>query len=479
MTKLLTRSGHWLLLCFLCLSLTVHAQDRRQDTVTSPLSEKTFTTLSKKSLNVEEGLDKATLKYLQKLQKQEAKLKSKIAKVDSLKAKELFTGIEEKYVALQNAPQKLSKYSNVYSGHLDSLTTALKFLKGINTANNPALQKTLSQFTSLQGKLNQTEVVKKFLSERKRLLSENLAKLGMLKELKGFSKQAYYYSAQLKEVKAMWQDPSKLEKKLIEWVVKQDKFKEFFRRNSGLASLFALPGGASTSTASLAGLQTRASIQQALTTRFGSGANLQQLLQQNIQAAQAQLSSLKQKLSQYGTGGFGNSSGDIDMPDGFKPNSQKTKTFLQRLEYGANIQSQKARYYFPTTSDLGLSLGYKLNDKGSIGIGAAYKLGWGRGWNNIRITHEGLGLRSYLDYKLKGSLYISGGYEQNYRTAFNTIEQLKDFTAWQSSGLIGLSKKYKVSKKLKGDMKLLWDFLSYQQVPRTQAILFRIGYNLK
>jgi len=45
--------------------------------------------------------------------------------------------------------------------------------------------------------------------------------------------------------------------------------------------------------------------------------------------------------------------------------------------------------------------------------------------------------------------------------------------------LIGLSKKYSVIKKLEGEMKLLWDFLSYQQVPRTQAILFRIGYALK
>ncbi len=150
-----------------------------------------------------------------------------------------------------------------------------------------------------------------------------------------------------------------------------------------------------------------------------------------------------------------------------------------RLEYGANIQSQKATSFFPTTSDIGLSLGYKLNDKSAIGIGAAYKVGWGRGWNHIRMTHEGLGLRSYVDYKLKGSLYLSGGYEQNYRTAFTSIEQLKDHSAWQSSGLLGLSKKYRVSKKVKGDVKLLWDFLSYQQVPRTQAVLFRVGYILK
>jgi hypothetical protein len=50
------------------------------------------------------------------------------------------------------------------------------------------------------------------------------------------------------------------------------------------------------------------------------------------------------------------------MPE-FKPNTQKTKSFLKRLEYGANFQTQKATNFFPAVSDLGLSLGYKFSDK--------------------------------------------------------------------------------------------------------------------
>jgi hypothetical protein len=124
-----------------------------------------------------------------------------------------------------------------------------------------------------------------------------------------------------------------------------------------------------------------------------------------------------------------------------------------------------------------------------MGVGASYKLGLGRGWNNIRFSNEGVGLRSYVEWQIPspfggsrkgaGSLFISGGYEQNYRTLFSSLEQLRNYSSWQSSGLIGLSKKYSVSKKLKGSVQLLWDFLSYRQVPQTQAILFRIGYGLK
>ena len=173
-------------------------------------------------------------------------------------------------------------------------------------------------------------------------------------------------------------------------------------------------------------------------------------------------------------------SSDDELPD-FKPNNQKTKNFWQRLEYGTNIQSQRPNNIFPVTSDIGLSLGYKLNDKSVIGLGASYKMGWGQSFRNINITHQGAGLRSFADVKLKGSFWISGGYEMNYRNEFNRIDALKDLNAWQQSGLIGMSKVVSMNSKFfkKTKLQLLWDFLSYQQTPRTQAIVFRVGYNLK
>ena len=50
---------------------------------------------------------------------------------------------------------------------------------------------------------------------------------------------------------------------------------------------------------------------------------------------------------------------------------------------------------------------------------------------------------------------------------------------WQQSGLIGISKVISLKTKLfkKTSIKLLWDFLSYQQMPRTQPVIFRAGYN--
>ena len=86
-----------------------------------------------------------------------------------------------------------------------------------------------------------------------------------------------------------------------------------------------------------------------------------------------------------------------------------------------------------------------------------------------------------IDWKIKGSFWISGGYEQNYKEAFKSIDQLRDYSAWQTSGLIGISKVVSVKSKIfkKTKVQLLWDFLSYQQIPQSQPFVFRIGYALK
>jgi len=251
------------------------------------------------------------------------------------------------------------------------------------------------------------------------------------------------------------------------------------QKNSMLASLFRMPGDPNDplAQANLAGLQTRAQVNNLIQQQIASGGpNAQQQFRQTLQDAQGRLNELKNKINQYG----GGSSDDI-MPEGFKPNDQKVKSFWKRLEYGTNIQTQKATNFFPVTSDIGLSVGYKLNDKSVIGVGASYKLGMGRGWNNIRVSQQGAGLRSFVDWKIKGSFWISGGYEMNYKNAFSNIDILKEMNAWQQSGLLGLSKVISVKSKLfrKTKLQLLWDFLSYQQVPRTQPLVFRIGYSFK
>lgn len=456
--------------------------DKADTLAAGVVSMKYLEKASSKAASLEQKLDDKSVKVLEKFQKQEQKMIYKLAKKDSSKAAALATDAKQRYEQLEQKLKKAERLKS-YIPSLDTLSSSIKFLQEnqqlLATAKDAGkkLKETSEKISNLQNEFQKAEEIKQFLRERKEYLKQQLQGLDFAKQFKKLNKEAYYYSQQLKEYKEVLKDHSKAEKKAIELLSRTKVFKDFMRRNSQLAALFRLPGDPTdpTTQASLAGLQTRAQVNGLIQQQIAAGGpNAQQQLQQNLQQAKSKLNELKDKITQYG----GGSSDDI-MPEGFKPNDQKTKTFLQRLEYGVNMQSQKANGYFPVTSDIGLSIGYKLNDKSVIGIGASYKMGWGPNIQHIKITHEGVGLRSFIDWKIKGSFWVSGGYEMNYRTAFNHVDELKDLDAWQQSGLIGISKQVSLRSKIlkKTKLQLLWDFLSYQQEPRTQAVLFRVGYN--
>jgi len=464
----------------------IYAQDLQLlDTTNNLVSDKYLSSINKTAGKLEDQLDKKTEKLLRNLQQQENRIYKKLQGKDSLKALAFLEQNQAQYKKLEQGIQKLSKKGNTYIPSLDTLTSSLKFLK-----ENPGLLKlkdnagqlsgALDKVQGLQQQFNKAELVKKFLKEKKQTLGTQLQSLGLLKELKQLNKQVYYYQARVNEYKEILKDHKKIERKAIELLSQTKLFKEFMQKNSQLASLFRLPGNNPTDpaalNASLAGLQTRAQVNSLLQQQLSAPGAMDQF-RSNMQDAQSQVNSLRNRIGNQ----VGNTGGsDIDMPEGFRPNQQRVKKFKDRIEYNTDFQSQRSNGYFPTTSDIGLSVGYKLNDKSVIGIGASYKLGWGKNIQNIKITHQGIGLRSYVDWKIKGGFWLTGGYEQNYRNEFNNIAALKDLRTWQQSGLIGLSKQISLKSKIfkNTSVKLLWDFLSYQQVPRTQPVLFRIGYGL-
>src|SRR5262249_6706267 len=158
---------------------------------------------------------------------------------------------------------------------------------------------------------------------------------------------------------------------------------------------------------------------------------------------------------------LGAGNGDVEMPD-FKPNDQRSKTFLKRLEYGANFQTTRNNYMFPTVTDFGASVGYKLGHGNIVGVGASYKLGWGNGIQHVHFSNGGVGLRSFLQVKLKGTFSASGGFEYNYTTPFTAFQQLRQLEYWTKSGLVGVTKTVSMKSSVfkKTTLSLLWDFLS-------------------
>ena len=478
-------SKAWLIPCaLLCLLAATSFGQDSLSTVDKILNfpNKVLEKITKKATTLEDKLVSYSEKALAKLEKQEQKLKRKLAKKDSLAALQVFGDIENKYkqlrAQLSNQENKLNRFKE-YSSGIDTLKTAMNFLsQHANTllANNPQagqLNDALKSVKGFEDKLQGTEAIRKYLKERRQQLKEQLRKFGLAKQFQQYNKRAFYYSQQIREFESILKDPQKRERKAIELITRLPLFQKFFREHSELAALFPLPDNFGTPMA-LQGLQSRASVQGMIQQQLQSGGpNAQAMMQQNIAAAQNQLRQWKDKVNQ-----LGGMNSDEEIPD-FKVNTEKTKSFWKRITYGTDMQNTKGTTFIPSTTDLSLLVGYKKSDIIIFGIGGAYKMGWKGTFNHLTLTHEGVSIRSFIDWKLpKGNFYISGGYEQNYQKQFNNIQQLKRIDFWSQNCLLGISKSYNVGKKWKGNMKLLYDFLYKTHAPQTQPILFRFGYSL-
>ena len=428
-----------------------------------------------------------TNSYLKNLIKKENKLKKRLFKLDSATAKKLFSSNPQQEYSTYIQKTKTdsvfdeNRFTGEYLPYADSLKGALSFMKknpnllASSGLTDAELQNSLNKLEQLEAKMQTTQQIKQYIRERKESIKQSLLQIAHLppsitKIYSSYNKELFYYNQQVDEYKEILNNPDKMFKTVLAMLDKIPSFQTFIKNNSILAGLFPVPGNYGTPLA-LAGLQTRDQMMSFIRPQL-SGPNSLTALNQNISNAQSQLNQLKDKVMKYGNGGE-----DVDIPN-FTPSETKTKTFLKRLEYGMNFQTQHSTNYFPTTTDVGESVGYKMN-KNIAGIGASYKIGWGTDISHFDLTSQGIGLRSYLDINVKKSFYASGGLEYNYQQPFNSIVIINNLKKWQQSGLIGISKivsmKTKIFKKTK--LQLLWDFLSYHQNPIGDPIKFRVGYS--
>ncbi len=472
-----------------------------RDTDTTTLKDQQWQARYVSAVNAKTGVfnsevEKYTDKTLEKIIRQEKKMQRKVAKVDSVKAKLLFAysidSLQKFQSIIKNRTGRIGKLlSGNYFPYLDTLKQSLGFLNKTKNALDAAgnaqtkMNSSLNSVDRMESDLSTADQINEYLKQRQAILQQQLNSIpGLAANLANINKQAVYYQAQISEYKSTLQDPDKIEKLALNTLEKLPAFQKFFQQNGQLSGLFASPGGFSApgavagSIPVVNGLPSRAAMQQFLQGQLpgsnSGGADPTEMVQQQAGSASAG-SGLDNLTSQlHGQGG----NGDTDLPD-FTPDGQHTKSFLKRLEFGANMQFGSSTNGLPTRSNFGMQAGYKLNDRSSIGLGLSYTMGLGTGWNHIQFTNEAVGFRTYASWKpkKKSGFYLQGGAEWNYLTQFGSIAQLRHFDAWQTSALAGVGKTYKINKKLSGNLLLLYDFLYNRHVPATQPLLLRMGYN--
>ena len=307
-----------LLLLLVCAGLSAYCQnplfsqavqatglpEKATDGVKS-VSKKSLHFLQQKYEKMNATVEKQSQKMLVRMRGKEEKLKRRISRKDSAKAAALFNDTDDRYKQLQaklSAPYDSTQSFPLseYLPGVDSMQTALSFLKSAG-ANLPAdklqeITKTGSELRGLQDRLQKANDIEAFVRQRERQLKEQMQSSGLAKQLKSINREAFYYSQRVREYKEMLSNKEKTEQKLLGAVRESKAFQSFMKRNSYLARLFPEPQNYGTPEA-LAGLQTRAAVQQGLQQRFGAlpasspetlgeGGGANSYLQQQMQAAQ-------------------------------------------------------------------------------------------------------------------------------------------------------------------------------------------------
>jgi thiamine kinase-like enzyme len=129
-------------------------------------------TVYSKADKLEKKLDKASEKALVQFQKQEAKMKKKLQKIDSLAANSIFADAPNQYKELTNRIKNSKQLSHYIPG-LDTLSTSLKFLQQNPQLLSQAkevkekLKDVTSKVKELEGQFQKAGEIKKFLRERR------------------------------------------------------------------------------------------------------------------------------------------------------------------------------------------------------------------------------------------------------------------------------------------------------------------------
>ncbi|MBC7687812.1 MAG: hypothetical protein H7211_06490 [Aquabacterium sp.] len=443
---------------------------------------KYIASIDKKATQYTSRITSKTEKTLTKLSRWENKIKTLLEKASPETATRLFGNNQPTFTSLLQQLKKgeamALQFQAPYNKYRDDVTTSLKylaqqkqqldsgFISKINTASNKMQQVATEE--------DKAEAMQQFIKERKKqLMTQAFQQIGKSRYLSKINKEAYYYTETLKNYKEVFSDSKKAEEMAMMILNKIPAFQKFFAQNSQLSGIFAstsafpsLSGGGSIPIVN--GIPSRAALQSFMQSAIPAlGTNPMQRLQ--VPDFKSEGNPLQQKLDALKAGA------QKEMPE-FKPtNSQHTKPFKKRIEYGVDFQFNKSEVVKPAAANVAVKIGYRINDKSSAGIGLNYVAGLGHGWDKIKLTNEGLGIRTYLRWKLIKSLDMQGGSEWNHLN-FTSFNQLTIKSQWQRAALIGVAKNYAISKKVKGSFQILYDFLANQHLPASQPFVFRFGY---
>jgi hypothetical protein len=448
-------------------------KDRSIQTISSVQqpSGKVIEKVTSKIGNTTTFVQARAMRIIRKTQEAEIKALESIQKVSDLPAHEIerAKAYYQRLLSRIKLPSTGEGIAREYLPKMDSLLTSAAFLKSIT--GDGRLNDLSNRLSTLQSSYHEAATIQKELTSRLQNLMDRYKGKLPIKEIQRIKQASQTAKAQIQEFKNLMENPTPKVESLIDRAVQQQGFEGFFMQHAELSKLFRSPSLNIGNNTPDPGLQTVAQLEKHIQDKFGSSgksllAKQQQTGQQAVSGVQADMLN-----TILGKGINGNTENQV--------NTESVKPASKRLSFATDIKSQRSNGWIPAFSEIGINVGYRLSPRFISGLGIAGRVGWGKSLNDFKVSMEGIGLRSFIDYKIKGGFYATGGFEAVYDPVPDPQSRVTSFPQWQKNGLIGIKKGFRIKNGfIKGaSMKLMWNYLSYTQRGVVQPFDFRMGYD--
>lgn len=429
----------------------------------------------KKQVLSNKRVEKQQQKVLAKLSKQESRFAKKLKRQDST-AYQVYQNNSVSFDSIRRIQKPDSaglsrKSRSRTNSSLDTLKGVKNFITdkaNIVGADNNLTSDYDDKLSELKNDAVHNEDVNKLISNRTNFLKGIKTKDGKsVSGLKSIQKQSFYSNEKIKAYKQIADDPSVAEQKALEYLQGKEGFDKYlsYSGESGGRSM----NGASPAQLEKMGFQTKQKVQESIQKKVGSNnlGSLQQSMGGQVKDYQQHLQKVNEikntaKQTQSSLKGLKS----VQKP-AFKVNPMRGQPFMNRIEQQYNWQTTRATNQDgPAMLSFSYMAGFKHTPKLSYGLGIAPIVGLGSNWNNVRITFEGIGLRSYAAWQWQYGIGAYAGYERTYKQAVfenndATVSVLQERPHnkknYSEAVLIGLTKSYKINDKMNGSIQLLYD----------------------
>lgn len=213
-------------------------------------------------------------------------------------------------------------------------------------------------------------------------------------------------------------------------------------------------------------IQTKASVSAQMQKRAAKlGSDLSKNYEKEVQEAQKRMRKLKRKYEDV------QSAQDVINQ---KQNPLKGQPLSERLVPGITLQAHPGTII---GLDLSPHISYRIFPAFSAGLGATYRIGIWRNFENDIFTdiNEVYGGRLLVDYKVYKGFFAHGELEMmRYGSESHSIS-----TDWQPGLILGISKKFSIMRRLTGNVQGLFNVLHEDTSPYKKPFFIRLNFEWK